>query len=380
MPRSAEPDLLGLAQRTCRVLLTGGCGFVGSALVRHLISETSAEVLNLDKLTYAGNLAAVAAVAGSPRYRFSRLDVCDSAKVASEIAAFEPDLIIHLAAESHVDRSIDESVDFVQTNLVGTHTLLEGARCYWRGLPDGRKRQFRFVHVSTDEVYGTLDLDKGKFVEESPYRPNSPYAATKAGSDHLARAWHRTYDLPIIISNCCNNFGPFQFPEKLIPTTIIAALEGRPLPVYGTGANVRDWLFVEDHVRALVALAERGVPGATYLVGGDAELTNLDLVKQLCRILDRAKPASPHRPHEQLIQFVPDRPGHDLRYAVDSTRLRTELGWSPRQSLALALERTVLWYLENRDWWEELRRVRYDGRRLGISPLVSQRSAGASPT
>jgi dTDP-glucose 4,6-dehydratase len=352
--------------RPLHILVTGGCGFIGSAVVRHLVQGGRTEVLNIDKLTYAGDLASVAEVVGNARYRFQRADVCDGEAVCEAFESFQPDWVIHLAAESHVDRSIDAPAAFVQTNVVGTFTLLEAALRYWQQLPDARKSSFRFLHVSTDEVYGSLPPAGGAFTEESAYAPNSPYAASKAAADHLARAWHRTYGLPVMISNCSNNFGPFQFPEKLIPTAIIAALEGRAVPIYGDGGNTRDWLHVDEHVRALLTILERGLPGVTYLVGAKAETSNLVLVRTICSLLDEFLPTSPARPHEQLITFVPDRPGHDLRYAIDPTRLCTQLDWRPQESFPIALRKTVHWYLHHRDWWLRMHRERYGGERLGL--------------
>jgi len=349
-----------------RILVTGGCGFIGSALVRQLV-KSGTQVLNVDKLTYAGDPSTVADVAADPLYGFEQLDICDGPALVRALARFKPNVIMHLAAESHVDRSIDGPSEFVRTNVLGTFTMLEAALQYWHDLDAAAKEKFRFLHVSTDEVYGSLPMDDSRFTTTSPHAPNSPYAASKAGADHLARAWWRTYGLPVIVSNCSNNYGPYQFPEKLIPTVLIAALEGRPLPVYGQGANVRDWLFVDDHVRALMAIVERGSPGETYLIGGRAELANLDLVRTICAILDELLPDSPHRPHKRLIQFVPDRPGHDQRYALDDTRMRAELGWTPAEDINSGLRRTVEWYLNNRMWWQRLRRERYDGGRLGLA-------------
>ena len=350
-----------------RILVTGGCGFIGSALVRYLVGDCRSRVYNVDKLTYAGDPSAVSEVALDPLYEFARLDICDGTELALIFRTFRPDAVIHLAAESHVDRSIDGPSEFIRTNVVGTFTVLETALRYWQGLDRGAKMQFRFLHVSTDEVYGSLPLGGCRFDENSRYAPNSPYAASKAGADHLARAWGQTYDLPVIVSNCSNNYGPYQFPEKLIPTMVIAALEGRPLPVYGKGMNVRDWLFVEDHVRALAAILDRGKPKASYLIAGGCEMTNLDLVQTLCGILDELLPDSRWSPHRQLISFVADRPGHDLRYAIDDARTRAELDWAPKINFASGLRRTVAWYLDNREWWKRLRKDRYAGDRLGLA-------------
>ena len=350
-----------------RFLVTGGAGFIGSALVRHIIGATVHEAVVIDKLTYAGNLDSLAPVADDKRYRFIRADIADGPRMRDVIEAIEPDAIIHLAAETHVDRSIDGAGAFVQTNIVGTSVLLDGALAYWRRLPAGRREAFRFHHVSTDEVFGSLDTGDGVFTEVSPYRPNSPYAASKAASDHLVRAWHRTLGLPVVLSNCSNNYGPYQFPEKLIPLMTLSALEGKPLPVYGRGENVRDWLFVEDHVRALMLIAERGRVGETYNVGGASERTNIDVVRTICRLMDAMAPDAVIGPREGLISFVKDRPGHDLRYAIDARRLRDELGWAPQESFEAGLEKTVRWYLENRRWWQRVREGGYRGERLGLA-------------
>lgn len=349
-----------------RVLVTGGAGFIGSAVIREIIGETDFEVLNLDCLTYAGNPESLADLASDNRYAFSKTDIRDLAAVRAAVEGFRPDLIMHLAAESHVDRSIDAPADFIQTNIVGTANLLEVARAYWRGLDGPARERFRFHHISTDEVFGSLGED-GLFDETTPYAPNSPYSASKAGSDHLVRAWHETYGLPVVTSNCSNNYGPRQFPEKLIPLTILNALEGKPLPVYGTGANVRDWLHVEDHARALIAIATRGRPGETYCVGGNAERRNIDVVRTVCAIMDELRPQSSSRPHEQLITFVADRPGHDARYAIDASKIERELGWRPRESFESGLRKTVEWYLDNRGWWESVRLGTYRGERLGLA-------------
>jgi len=348
-----------------RILVTGGAGFIGSALIRHLIAETGHEVLNLDKLTYAGVLSSLTPVDNSPRYRFVRGDICDAALVARLMADFEPDVIAHLAAESHVDRSIDGPGEFIQTNLVGTFTMLSQALAYWRQLDAERRAGFRFHHISTDEVFGSLGAE-GYFTETTAYDPRSPYSASKAGSDHLVRAWGHTYGLPVLVTNCSNNYGPYHFPEKLIPLIIIRALAGEPLPVYGDGSNVRDWLFVEDHARALRAVFERGVPGETYNVGGNSERRNLDVVETICATLDRLSPRHDGRPYAAQISFVDDRPGHDQRYAIDAAKIRDALGWEPQVSFEQGIARTVRWYLDNRDWWSDILARRYDTGRLGL--------------
>lgn len=349
-----------------RVIVTGGAGFIGSALVRHLVLEQGYEVLNIDKLTYAGNLASLKLVEGRNTYQFLQADICDRAAMERAVAEFGPDRIMHLAAESHVDRSITGAADFVQTNVIGTFTLLEAARGYWNGLSGAAKDAFRFLHVSTDEVYGSLGQE-GLFEETTPYDPSSPYSASKASSDHLAKAWQRTYGLPVVVSNCSNNYGPYHFPEKLIPLTILNALSGRKLPVYGKGENIRDWLYVEDHARALDLIVEKGRAGETYNVGGRNERRNIDVVRRICETLDRLVP--PARPREELIEFVTDRPGHDARYAIDATRLETELGWTAQENFESGIAKTVQWYLDN-DWWWGPLRERYDGERLGVLPEV----------
>ncbi len=345
-----------------RILVTGGAGFIGSALVRYLVGEGH-QVLNLDKLTYAGNLASLQPVAGSNLYSFVQADICDRSAVVAAIDDFRPDHIMHLAAESHVDRSITGAGDFIQTNVIGSFTLLEAARHYWAGLDPEARDAFRFLHVSTDEVYGSLGPD-GLFTETTPYDPSSPYSASKAASDHLAKAWHRTYGLPVVVSNCSNNYGPYHFPEKLIPLNILNALEGKPLPVYGDGSNVRDWLHVEDHARALHLICSRGRPGETYNVGGRNERSNIAVVRRICDIMDALRPAG--APHDRLITFVTDRPGHDHRYAIDATRLEDELGWRAQETFDSGIEKTVRWYLDNPDWWQPLRDGVYSGERLGV--------------
>jgi dTDP-glucose 4,6-dehydratase len=347
-----------------KIIVTGGAGFIGSAVVRTLLREDGPQVVNLDKLTYAGNLESLASVAASPRYSFAHMDICDAQGVAALLDAEQPDAIMHLAAESHVDRSIDGPMAFVETNIVGTAILLQAALRYWRGLKGARKEQFRFHHISTDEVFGSLGA-AGLFREETPYAPNSPYSASKAASDHLVRAWHHTYGFPAVMTNCSNNYGPFQFPEKLIPLTILRAMEGKPLPVYGRGENVRDWLHVEDHALALIAVLKQGRLGETYNIGGGAERQNIDVVRGICGLLDEIRPGQ--RPHADLITFVADRPGHDLRYAIDSSKIRQELGWVPRESFESGLAHTVRWYLDNRKWWERIISGSYRTERLGLA-------------
>jgi dTDP-glucose 4,6-dehydratase len=348
-----------------RYLVTGGAGFIGSALVRHLMRETDHCVCVVDKLTYAGNLESLACVANNPRYTFLQADIADAAKMQGIFDSYRPDIVMHLAAESHVDRSIDGPAAFMQTNIIGTYTLLEAALAYWRKLPSGAQNDFRFHHISTDEVFGSLEVD-GCFTETTGYDPRSPYSASKAASDHLVRSWHHTYGLPVLVTNCSNNYGPYHFPEKLVPLTIINGLEGSKLPVYGTGSNVRDWLYVEDHARALLAVVGTGRPGQTYCIGGRSERANLDVVKAICTLLDELVPSKAIGRREALITFVVDRPGHDLRYAIDPTRISTELGWQPRETFETGLRKTVEWYLENRPWWQRLRSSVYGGERLGV--------------
>ena len=336
-----------------RIFVTGGAGFIGSALVRHLIEHTTHEVLNFDKLTYAGTLTMVERVAHSNRYRFVQGDICDAEAVRAAIAEFKPDVVTHLAAESHVDRSIDGPGAFIQTNMVGTYTMLAEARAYWLGLGEDARAAFRFHHISTDEVYGSLG-DTGLFTEETPYDPRSPYSASKAGSDHLVQAWGHTYGLPVLITNCSNNYGPYHFPEKLVPLMIAKALAGEPLPIYGKGDQVRDWLYVEDHVRALQTVFERGRPGRTYNVGGNNERQNIEVVTAICGILDRLRPRADGRSYAEQITSVADRPGHDKRYAIDASRIQGELGWEPAETFESGIEKTVEWYLANEAWWRPL--------------------------
>ncbi|PSJ48370.1 dTDP-glucose 4,6-dehydratase [Zobellella taiwanensis] len=336
-----------MTQRT--ILVTGGAGFIGSAVIRHIIRNTSDIAVNVDKLTYAGNLASLAGVADSPRYRFAHLDICDRAGLDELFTKHQPTAVMHLAAESHVDRSISGPAEFINTNIVGTYTLLEAARHYWNGLDNERKTAFRFHHISTDEVYGDLHGTDDLFTEATPYAPSSPYSASKASSDHLVRAWLRTYGLPTLVTNCSNNYGPYHFPEKLIPLILLNALEGKPLPIYGKGDQIRDWLYVEDHARALYQVVTEGKPGETYNIGGHNEKTNLEVVHAICRLLDELAP-SRFSPYASLITHVTDRPGHDLRYAIDAGKIERELGWKPQETFESGLRKTVLWYLANQEW------------------------------
>jgi dTDP-glucose 4,6-dehydratase len=345
-----------------RIIVTGGLGFIGSAVVRHYVAETEHDVLNIDKCTYAGNPASVAMVADKPNYTHMHADIADAEAMATAFHDFKPDAILHLAAESHVDRSIDGPDDFIQTNLVGTFTLLQAARNYWDNLPEKQQTDFRFIHVSTDEVFGSLG-DTGAFTETTPYSPNSPYSASKAGSDHLARAWHHTFGLPIIVTNCSNNYGPFQFPEKLIPLVTLKGIANEALPVYGQGTNIRDWLYVDDHVSALRCILEKGTPGETYNIGGQCELSNIEVVKTICDILDKHQPAQ--APHASLIEYVRDRPGHDYRYAMNTDKICTELGWVPVENFASGIEKTVNWYINNTGWWQSVLDGSYRLERLG---------------
>ncbi|WP_413331628.1 dTDP-glucose 4,6-dehydratase [Brevundimonas phoenicis] len=349
-----------------RILVTGGAGFIGSALVRRLIEQTTHEVLVFDKLTYAGVLTSLDPVASSDRYSFVHADICDTNAVAKALREFQPQIVAHLAAESHVDRSIDGPGAFVHTNLVGTFVMLNQSLNYWRDLPDTEKAAFRFHHISTDEVFGSLG-DEGFFTETTAYDPRSPYSASKAGSDHLVRAWGHTYGLPILVTNCSNNYGPYHFPEKLIPLIIIRALNNESLPVYGDGSNVRDWLFVDDHARALQAVFERGTQGETYNVGGNAEQKNIDVVRVICAILDEARPRADGKSYLDQITYVADRPGHDHRYAIDASKIRDELGWMPSVTFEEGMQRTVRWYLEHPDWWQDILDARYSTQRLGVA-------------
>jgi dTDP-glucose 4,6-dehydratase len=349
-----------------RILVTGGAGFIGSALTRRLIEQSEHEVLVYDALTYAGVLSSLETAAANPRYSFRKADICDPVAVQAAFTDFQPDVVAHLAAESHVDRSIDGPGAFVQTNLVGTFVMLQQALGYWQGLDDDRKAGFRFHHISTDEVFGSLGPE-GAFTETTPYDPRSPYSASKAGSDHLVRAWGHTYGLPVLVTNCSNNYGPYHFPEKLIPLIIIRALGGEPLPVYGDGLNIRDWLFVEDHACALQTVFERGRPGETYNVGGGAERTNIDVVRTICGVLDQLRPRADGLGYAAQITFVSDRPGHDRRYAIDSSKIRTELGWEPAVTFEEGIAGTVRWYLDNETWWRDILESRYATQRLGLA-------------
>ncbi|HAP3132873.1 TPA: dTDP-glucose 4,6-dehydratase [Escherichia coli] len=352
-----------------KILVTGGAGFIGSAVVRHIIENTRDEVRVVDCLTYAGNLESLAPVAGSERYSFSQTDITDAAAVAAQFSKFRPDIVMHLAAESHVDRSIDGPAAFIQTNVIGTFTLLEAARHYWSGLGEAQKKAFRFHHISTDEVYGDLHGTDDLFTEETPYAPSSPYSASKAGSDHLVRAWNRTYGLPVVVTNCSNNYGPYHFPEKLIPLTILNALAGKPLPVYGNGEQIRDWLYVEDHARALYKVATEGKSGETYNIGGHNERKNIDVVRTICAILDKVVAQKPGNiaHFADLITFVTDRPGHDLRYAIDAAKIQRDLGWVPQETFESGIEKTVHWYLNNQTWWQRVLDGSYAGERLGLN-------------
>ena len=350
-----------------KILITGGAGFIGSAVIRHIINNTNDEVLNIDKLTYAGNLESLKEIDQSPRYEFQQIDICDKEALEQAFDSFQPNLVMHLAAESHVDRSIDGPAEFINTNIVGTYHLLEVARQYWQTLDDLDKQKFKFHHISTDEVYGDLEGTTDLFTENTPYAPSSPYSASKASSDHLVRAWHRTYGFPILVTNCSNNYGPYHFPEKLIPLVILNALDGKALPIYGKGNQVRDWLFVEDHARALYQVVIEGMVGETYNIGGHNEKQNIDVVKIICNILDELKPQANTLPYETLITFVKDRPGHDLRYAIDASKIKNDLGWIPEETFETGIRKTIEWYLDNLEWCRRVQDGSYQRERLGIS-------------
>ncbi len=349
-----------------KYLITGGAGFIGSAVIRYIINHTEDEVLNIDKLTYAGNLESLIGVENTARYSFQQIDICDAAALEQAVSGFQPDIVMHLAAESHVDRSIDGPAEFIQTNIVGTYTLLEVLRKYWMPLEADKKNSFRFHHISTDEVYGDLEGTEDLFTETTSYAPSSPYSASKASSDHLVRAWHRTYGLPVIVTNCSNNYGPYHFPEKLIPLMILNALEGKDLPVYGNGQQIRDWLFVEDHARALYRVASQGQVGETYNIGGHNEKQNIEVVKTICALLDELQPRADQLSYASFITYVTDRPGHDLRYAIDASKIAKELGWKPEETFETGLRKTVQWYLNNLQWCRRVQDGSYQRERLGV--------------
>jgi len=350
-----------------RIMVTGGAGFIGSALIRHIINDTNNSVVNIDKLTYAGNLESLSTVDKNERYTFEQIDICNNEAITEVFDRYQPDIVMHLAAESHVDRSIDGPASFIETNIIGTYVLLETARRYWKELPKNRQKNFRFHHISTDEVYGDLHNTNELFTETTPYSPSSPYSASKASSDHLVRAWHRTYGLPVVITNCSNNYGPYHFPEKLIPLMILNAISGKQLPVYGKGNQIRDWLYVEDHARALYIVATEGKTGETYNIGGYNEKRNIDVVRCICELLEELAPMKPTgiQRYEQLINYVTDRPGHDLRYAIDASKITGELGWKPKETFESGLRKTVIWYLENEQWWKSVLDGSYTLERLG---------------
>ncbi len=357
------------------ILITGGAGFIGSAVIRHIINNTRNKVINIDNLTYAGNLESLASIENSDRYTFEKLSICDRTELDRVFKLYQPDAVMHLAAESHVDRSIDGPAVFIETNIVGTYTLLEAARSYWDNLAEEKQQTFRFHHISTDEVYGDLEGPDDLFTEHTAYDPSSPYSASKASSDHLVRAWHRTYGLPVLVTNCSNNYGPYHFPEKLIPLTILNALEGKPLPVYGNGQQIRDWLFVEDHAKALYQVITLGEIGQTYNIGGHNEKTNIDVVKTICSLLEELVPEKPQgvSSYESLITYVTDRPGHDIRYAIDASKMAQELDWQPEESFDSGIRKTVQWYLDNKVWWERVLDGSYARQRLGtVSKRVKQ--------
>lgn len=351
-----------------KIIVTGGAGFIGSAVIRHIIKKTDHQVLNVDKLTYAGNLESLIEVENDPKYSFKQIDICNADAIKTAFDDFKPDLIMHLAAESHVDRSIDGPTEFINTNIVGTYTLLEVARKYWQSLEENKKSTFKFHHISTDEVYGDLEGTTDLFTEITPYAPSSPYSASKASSDHLVRAWYRTYGLPVVITNCSNNYGPYHFPEKLIPLVILNALDGKPLPIYGKGNQIRDWLYVEDHARALYKVVTEGAIGETYNIGGHNEKQNIEVVRTICAILDELKPQSNGQPYESLITFVTDRPGHDVRYAIDATKIKDDLGWTPEETFDTGIYKTVEWYLNNLEWCRRVQDGSYQRERLGVQP------------
>ncbi len=359
-----------------KILITGGAGFIGSAVIRHIIGNTRDRVINVDKLTYAGNLESLAPVSGSERCAFEQVDICDRPAMDRIFARYQPDAVMHLAAESHVDRSIDGPAAFIRTNITGTYTLLEAARDYWINLDADGKNTFRFHHISTDEVFGDLEDTGDPFTEKTPYAPSSPYSASKAAADHLVRAWQRTYALPALITNCSNNYGPYHFPEKMIPLMILNAIEGKPLPVYGNGDQVRDWLYVEDHARALHMVVTRGIIGETYNIGGHNEKKNIDVVHALCRLLDEFLPDSPFTPHASLITHVVDRPGHDRRYAIDASKIQREMGWEPIESFETGIRKTVRWYLDNPDWCRRVQDGTYQRERLGMSAGAKETLTG----
>ncbi|WP_350560599.1 dTDP-glucose 4,6-dehydratase [Psychrobacter sp. CAL346-MNA-CIBAN-0220] len=350
-----------------RILITGGAGFIGSAVVRHIINNTDDTVLNIDKLTYAGNLESLIDIEDNARYEFQKIDICDTEALEEAFDNFKPNLVMHLAAESHVDRSIDGPAEFITTNIVGTYTLLEVARRYWHSLNEAEKSEFKFHHISTDEVYGDLEGTTDLFTESTPYAPSSPYSASKASSDHLVRAWYRTYGFPMLVTNCSNNYGPYHFPEKLIPLVILNALDGKALPIYGKGDQIRDWLFVEDHARALYKVVTKGVIGETYNIGGHNEKQNIEVVRVICKILDELKPQANAVPYDSLISFVTDRPGHDLRYAIDASKIANDLGWTPEETFETGIRKTVNWYLNNLEWCRRVQDGSYQRERLGVS-------------
>ena len=352
-----------------KILVTGGAGFIGSAVIRHIIHNTDDEVLNIDKLTYAGNLESLKEIDQNPRYNFQQIDICDKEALEQAFDSFKPNLVMHLAAESHVDRSIDGPAEFINTNIVGTYHLLEVARQYWQNLDDLDKKQFKFHHISTDEVYGDLEGTTDLFTETTSYAPSSPYSASKASSDHLVRAWHRTYGFPILVTNCSNNYGPYHFPEKLIPLVILNALDGKALPIYGKGNQIRDWLFVEDHARALYKVVTEGKVGETYNIGGHNEKQNIEVVKTICQILDELQPRADGIQYESLITFVKDRPGHDLRYAIDASKIANELNWTPKETFDSGIRKTVEWYLSNTEWCSRVQNGSYQRQKIGISRI-----------